>query len=222
MASYSMLAASELDQVRKKDGIILDVRTYPEHDSCRLDWPHELIPLDRLDPQDFMLRRGLDREADVFILCKGGTRAKAAAEKFLSAGYPNMHVIEGGIMSCESMGVPVIGTTGVAPAPVAAAPAAPARKVISLERQVRIAAGALAAAGALLALTTGVKIFAFIPLFIGGGLVFAGVTDRCGMAMMLMKAPWNKSASCGSAAACGGPVKPNAIPPSSGSAGGCA
>ena len=41
-----------------------------------------------------------------------------------------------------------------------------------------------------------------------------------GMAMMLMKAPWNKGASCATAA-CGAPVKPNAIPPSSGSAGGC-
>lgn len=215
MTSYAMIAADALDQVDKTGGLILDVRTTPEHDSCRLLRPHDLVPLDRLNPNDFMLRRGLDRGADVFILCKGGTRAKAAAEKFIAAGYPNMHVIEGGIMACETLGVPVIGTTGAAPAPVTVGPA---KKVISLERQVRIAAGALAALGALLALVSGAKIFIVLPLVIGCGLVYAGVTDRCGMAMVLMKAPWNR----GSSPACSTPVKPDAIPPSQGSAGGCA
>ena len=62
---------------------------------------------------------------------------------------------------------------------------------ISLERQVRIAAGAIAALGALLGLMLN-PLFSIIPLFVGGGLVFAGVTDRCGMALVLTKAPWNK------------------------------
>ncbi len=43
-------------------------------------------------------------------------------------------------------------------------------------------------------------LFAAIPLFVGCGLIFAGVTDRCGMALVLTKAPWHKilgSSSCG-------------------------
>jgi hypothetical protein len=68
---------------------------------------------------------------------------------------------------------------------------------MSLERQVRIAAGALVA--------TGVAHDAFGPGptwrqigiglagFIGCGLVFAGVTDTCGMAMLIAKMPWNQS-----------------------------
>jgi len=66
---------------------------------------------------------------------------------------------------------------------------------MSLERQVRIAAGGLAATGAILALLID-PWFAIIPAFIGSGLVFSGVTDTCGMAMILAKLPYNQSASC--------------------------
>jgi rhodanese-related sulfurtransferase len=215
MASYDMVAASALDEAKSR-GVILDVRTVPEHEDCRLLYPHEFVPLDRLDPKEFMLRRGLDREADVFILCKAGTRAKAAAEKFISAGYPNMHVIEGGILACESAGEKLSAPTGAAPQPMPS----PGKKVISLERQVRILAGAIGATGALVALL-GHPLVAVGPLFIGCGMVFAGVTDHCGMAYMLGRLPWNQGSSCGTSA-CASPVRPNSIPPSNGSAGGCA
>jgi hypothetical protein len=33
--------------------------------------------------------------------------------------------------------------------------------------------------------------FALLPAFVGAGLVYAGVTDRCGMAMLLAKLPSN-------------------------------
>jgi hypothetical protein len=43
-------------------------------------------------------------------------------------------------------------------------------------------------------------LFAAVPAFVGGGLVFAGVTDRCGMAMVLSRLPYNRSAPCDVAA----------------------
>ena len=61
---------------------------------------------------------------------------------------------------------------------------------ISLERQVRIAAGARAVAGGLLALRVHPH---FASAFVGGGLVFAGVTDTCGMAKVLAKLPFNRT-----------------------------
>ena len=66
-----------------------------------------------------------------------------------------------------------------------------ARQVMSLERQVRIAAGGIAATGAALALAVH-PWFAGIPLFVGCGLVFAGVTDTCAMGMLIAKMPWNQ------------------------------
>ena len=65
------------------------------------------------------------------------------------------------------------------------------KKAISLERQVRIVAGSMVLVGAVLALTVH-PYWAALPAFVGAGLVFAGVTDTCGMGMLLMKMPWNR------------------------------
>jgi hypothetical protein len=35
-----------------------------------------------------------------------------------------------------------------------------------------------------------------LAAFVGAGLVFAGVTDTCGMAMLLAKMPWNQRTIC--------------------------
>ena len=39
-----------------------------------------------------------------------------------------------------------------------------------------------------------------LAAFVGGGLVFAGITDTCGMAMALSRLPYNRPASCDVAA----------------------
>ena len=64
-------------------------------------------------------------------------------------------------------------------------------KVISLERQVRIAAGALVLTGVLLAHFVNYN-FIWLSGFVGAELVFAGITDFCGMGMLTAKMPWNK------------------------------
>jgi hypothetical protein len=96
--------------------------------------------------------------------------------------------VEGGTAACEAAGLPVVR----------------GRKAMSLERQVRICAGSIVAIGAALAAfgpdPTWQKVGAGIAGFIGCGLVFAGVTDTCGMAMMLAKMPWNqRSGTCATA-----------------------
>jgi hypothetical protein len=52
----------------------------------------------------------------------------------------------------------------------------------------------LSGAGALLALAVNAR-FAVILLFFGCGLLFAGITGKCGMALMLAKMPWNRGQS---------------------------
>jgi len=32
---------------------------------------------------------------------------------------------------------------------------------------------------------------------VGAGLIFAGVTDWCGMGMLIARMPWNQGGSCG-------------------------
>ena len=73
-------------------------------------------------------------------------------------------------------------------------------RVLPLMRQVQIVVGSLSAAGALLALTVN-PLFALLPLVIGSGLLFAGLTGFCGLALLLAKMPWNKTAA-GNSSSC--------------------
>ncbi len=65
------------------------------------------------------------------------------------------------------------------------------RKVLPLIRQVQIFIGSLLIAGTSLALAVNLW-FAIVPLFLGCGLVCAGITVTCGMALMLARMPWNR------------------------------
>ena len=69
-------------------------------------------------------------------------------------------------------------------------------EVISLERQVRIAAGSIVLTGALLAQSVN-PAFIWLSGLVGVGLAFAGITGWCGMGLLIAKLPWNqRCASC--------------------------
>lgn len=196
MIDFVTINAKELDHMDPNQGIILDVRTKMEHAEKHIGFGHAHVPLDELKPTDFMMRHGLDKDVAVYILCRSGKRATQAAEKFVAEGYRNVKVIEGGIIACEECGHEIkgYGSTDQSDVPKT-------NKPISLERQVRIAAGLFAAIGAALGLLVH-PTFAIVPLFVGAGLIFAGVTDRCGMALILTKAPWNKVGDTSSTKSC--------------------
>jgi len=149
---------------------VLDVRTPLEFAEVHVPQAHN-IPLDQFDPANFR-----DSRQPIYLLCKGGGRATKAAEKFAKAGIDNTVVIEGGTQAWIEAGLPVERS---------------AVKVISLERQVRIAAGSLVLTGLLLAWLVH-PYFLGLSGFVGAGLVFAGITDWCGMGLLLAKMPWNK------------------------------
>lgn len=162
--------------------IVLDVRTGVEHAGVALKQEHHHIPLDEFDAKKFLRDNRIDPARPVYTLCRSGKRATQAAEALIAAGHDNVQVVEGGITACEAAGIPVRKGT-----------------VMSLERQVRIAAGLLVILGVALGASVSPWFYALAG-FVGGGLVFAGVTDYCGMALVLAKAPWNKCLSAAPAA----------------------
>jgi rhodanese-related sulfurtransferase len=176
VATISPSALADLR--RRGDKVtLIDVRTPAEFGEVHVDFAHN-IPLDRIDPREIA---SLADNRPVYFVCKSGTRSQKACEKLMAAGMTDMISVEGGTAACEAAGVPVVR----------------GRKVMSLERQVRIAAGALVAIGAALAAfgpdATWRQIGAGLAGFVGCGLVFAGVTDTCGMAMLIAKMPWNQA-----------------------------
>ena len=95
---------------------------------------------------------------------------------FVAAGITNIVSVEGGTSAWAAAGLPV--SRGK-------------KAILPLERQVRTLAGFLALLGAILGYFVH-PYFNGLSAFIGAGLMYAGITDTCGMGMMLAKMPWNK------------------------------
>ena len=170
-------------------GRLLDVRTYPEHRAVHVRGAR-LMPLDRLDPA--AVREAFPGDEPVYVLCKSGQRAKRACERLESADLKNLVLVEGGTEAAVAAGLPVERGRGT----------------IDLMRQVRIVVGSVVLVG------TGLGAFVspwwlVLPAFFGAGLLFAGLSGTCGMAMLLSKMPWNRGpggqGSCGTPRSCAAP-----------------
>jgi rhodanese-related sulfurtransferase len=173
-----ILTAGELSSLlaERPDVRLLDVRTPAEFESVHIRGAYN-VPLDVLGEHAAEICASVD--APVVLVCQSGRRARQAEDALRHAEMANVHVLDGGIAAWLQNGGPVLRGA----------------QRLSLERQVRIAAGSLAAFGGLLALALN-PLFAVVPAAIGGGLVFAGATDRCGLAMVLAKLPYNRPATC--------------------------
>lgn len=149
--------------------VLVDVREKEEFDALHARMAMSL-PLQQLKGRDIS-----DLQAKKIVcICQSGARGEKAAALFVEKGC-EAYNLEGGTSAWEKAELPVIR----------------GNSTISLERQVRIAAGGLVLIGSLAGLV--VKPLLILPLFIGGGLLYSGVTNSCGMARALAKMPWNRS-----------------------------
>jgi rhodanese-related sulfurtransferase len=154
--------------------LLLDVRTPAEFAKVHAIGA-QLMPLDQLDPAAVSSLRS-NPDDPIYIICQSGGRSSKACAQLANSGLENLYSVDGGTAAWEKSGLPV--ERGSA-------------KTISLERQVRIAAGSLVLIGLILARAIH-PAFVALSAFIAAGLVFAGITDTCGMGMLLSKMPWNR------------------------------
>lgn len=156
---------------------VIDVRTPVEFAEVHVPQakPH---PLDTLNPDTLLTSGAIRHGQPVYILCRSGQRARLALEKLTTAGFTDGVLVEGGTQAWVQAGLPVERSDV---------------KVISLERQVRIVAGSLVLTGVLLGWFVHHAFF-LLSGFVGAGLIFAGISDWCGMGLLLAKAPWNRRA----------------------------
>ncbi len=154
--------------------ILIDIREADEHARERIPGAHHLA-LSKLDEADLAVHQG----KPVIFHCRSGARTLSNAGRLADrfSGDCDAYVVEGGLDAWRRAGLPV---------------ATNRRAPLELQRQVQIGAGSMALIGTLLGLTVSPWFFV-IPLLIGGGLTVAGVTGFCGMAMLLMRAPWNRA-----------------------------
>lgn len=169
------ITPQQLASQQRQEGVdLIDVRTPSEFREVHASGARN-VPLDSLDPTQIKASRNGTSGNPLYVICRSGNRSSQAVKRLQAAALENVVNVEGGTQAWEAAGLPVER----------------GKKAISLERQVRIAAGGLTFLGSALAFWVH-PYFIALPAFIGAGLVFAGVTDTCGMAMMLAKMPWNR------------------------------
>jgi len=170
MKNLSVQQSAEL--LSQKNSIpLIDVRTPAEYGSVHAKGAVNL-PMESLD----LAKIPCSKEDEIHVICQSGGRSMKVCQKLEGAGFTNLVNVDGGTSAWHAAGLPVVE----------------GKKVMSLERQVRIAAGSLVVIGAAVGQFVHPGGFA-LSAFIGAGLVFAGVTDTCGMGMMIAKMPWNRA-----------------------------
>lgn len=158
--------------------VILDVR---EKEEFQLESIPDSIccPLSQFDMMAPGILKNI-KDSDVVIMCRTGNRAKIALETIKKMDF-NQHTFscyEGGILKWKEEGNKVISTKSSLP----------------LMRQVQIIAGGLIVLS-FVASSLWAQAFIFLALFVGVGLMFAGIMGVCPMMSILKKMPWNKAST---------------------------
>ena len=147
---------------------LVDVRSPAEFAAERIPGARN-IPLAELEARCSTLTGS----SNLVLVCASGMRAEKARAILAGHGLEAC-VLEGGLKEWNRHSLPIEKAGGH----------------ISIERQVRIVAGAMAALGGALAILLH-PWFAGLSVFVGCGLMFAGLTDTCGMALLLARLPYN-------------------------------
>ncbi|HAN46093.1 MAG TPA: hypothetical protein DCQ32_06020 [Cyanobacteria bacterium UBA8156] len=149
--------------------VLVDVREPSEYAGEHI--PEAIsLPLSRFRPEDLPAT-----EKPVVLYCQSGNRSAQAVARV--GDRPVSH-LQGGILAWKEGGHPV---------------AVNRKAPISLMRQVQMVAGSLVVLGAVLGAFVS-PWFLLLSGFVGSGLVFAGVTNTCGLAMLLARLPYNRRA----------------------------
>ena len=172
--SLPTIKPAEARRLVDSGALLIDIREADEHAREKIPGARHL-PLSKLDEAELAVHQG----NPVIFHCKSGARTTANAPRLAGklGGTCGAFIVEGGLDAWRKAGLPVVTDR---------------HQPIELQRQVQIGAGSLAIVGTLLGLFVSPWFFA-VPAFVGAGLITAGLTGFCGMARILMRAPWNRS-----------------------------
>lgn len=172
--SLPKISPQQAKQMLDDGAILVDIREPDEHAREHIaDAKH--MPLSLLDDADLSVHQG----RPVVFHCRSGARTLGNAPRLAAkvGGECEAYIVDGGLDAWRKAGLPVVTDR---------------RQPLELQRQVQIGAGSLAFFGTLLGLLVSPWFFA-VPVFVGAGLMTAGVTGFCGMARLLVHMPWNRA-----------------------------
>lgn len=153
---------------------LVDVREPVEYAEAHISGAR-LIPLGQVEQR----ASEIPRDKPLVLMCRGGVRGGQALAKLHALGFTNAQNLEGGIMAWTDAGLPT---------------ECAGKKVFPLMQQVQIVIGLGVLMGVGLSLLVH-PYWVVLSAFFGAGLVFAGSTGWCGLAILLSKLPWNRMAN---------------------------
>lgn len=174
MAIPARINPAELAELRSRENLLLlDVRTPAEYGTAHV--PGSInVPVDLIEKDGAAIGESIERET--VLICRMGPRAERAQKALAKAGAAHTSVLVGGFEAWRGGGQDVeFGEPRW-----------------DLERQVRLAAGALVASGVLA--STVVPKAKWLSGAVGGGLMFAAFSNTCAMGNLLSRLPYNQTA----------------------------
>ncbi|MBD2666297.1 rhodanese-like domain protein [Richelia sinica FACHB-800] len=175
LKTLQTIDAQTLKQLLEQDIVtLIDVREPGEYAGEHIPGAR-LVSLSQFDPH----KVPQDEDTTVVLYCRSGNRSKMAAQKLFDAGFNAVTHLDSGLGAWKAAGY---ATKINRNAP------------ISLMRQVQIVAGSLVFTGTVLGAFVS-PWFLILSGFVGAGLMFAGITDTCMLAMLLAKLPYNQRSS---------------------------
>lgn len=169
--NLTALSPAETEARRSNGAVLIDIR---EPDEFTRRHIHGAIsqPLSNWEQAHLTITPG----QDVIFTCRSGMRTSAACTRLETRLDGDTNNLDGGLNGWEKAGLPIEVDVN-----------AP----LEIMRQVQISAGLLMLFGIALGLAVS-PFWLGLSAFVGAGLTFAGITGFCGMARLLMLAPWNR------------------------------
>jgi len=160
--------------------IIVDVREPDEHARERIAGAKS-VPLSSLTAASIAALGS----KSVVVHCKSGRRSADAAMRCAELTSRGISVanLRGGIDAWKAQGLPTFVDT--------------MRPRMSVMQQTQLVIGIGVLVGTALGTAVHPWLLA-IPAIMGAGLIVAGATGTCGLAVVIGKMPWNKGTNCGS------------------------
>ena len=169
--TLARISVDKAATLAKEGATLIDIRSAGE-------FSHRHIS-DSVNKQvDVISPSSLPEDGVVIFLCQSGMRTRTNANKLAAAAKncKEAYLLEGGIDAWQKQGLAV---------------EVAANAPLELQRQVQITVGILIILGVILGTWLNPAWY-LLSAFVGAGLLLAGLTGFCGLARMLMLAPWNR------------------------------
>lgn len=169
--------------LNNNEAVIVDVREPAEHVANKIEGSN-LVPLATI------CKKSLPQYKNKKLVfhCQKGGRSQSACQRLLAEDESlEIYNLEGGLSAWIAEGNQA---------------QASGKFFLPLDRQVQLTIGLGVLTGSLLGYFVN-PAFCFLAAFFGSGLIFAGLSGYCGLAILMAKMPWNRAVKASSSCSIG-------------------